>query len=86
MRNPMKLGRSMGNAVITFVLLGFIFYQTLKTDRPQSDPNIHYKKKDIVEYFMQAQASIFVCITGSIMNGIFSVALLFPFEREVFTK
>lgn len=35
---------------------------------------------------MYAQGTFFVSITSVIMTGIFSVALVFPIEREVYTK
>lgn len=78
------MGRAIGNAVLTLVIVGLIFIHAISDDRPNVD-NI-YNPFDLIIYFIKAQGTAFVGVTNVIMTGIFSVALLFPVEREVFSK
>lgn len=83
-RNPMKFGRAVGNAILMIILLGLIFINAIKDNRPS--PNQPEQFDDLIKYFIGAQGVSFIAITSTIMTGIFSVALVFPVEREVFAK
>lgn len=72
----MKLGRSIGNAILMMVLLGIIFIHAISDDRPV--PDTAYPMNQLIFYFIKAQGTFFVTLTSTIMNGIFSVALVFP--------
>lgn len=72
----MKLGRSIGNAILMIILLGIIFIHAISDDR--LEPNKAYPMPQIIYYFIKAQGTFFVTLTSTIMNGIFSVALVFP--------
>ena len=81
----MKFGRAVGNAVITIIIIGLIFYTGISDGRP--DPKTVYPDiRSLIRYFIFAQGICFVNVTSVIMNGIFSVSLVFPTEREVFAK
>ena len=41
---------------------------------------------ELIRYFISAQGICFVVVTSVIMNGIFSVSLVFPTEREIYAK
>lgn len=83
-RNPMKLGRSIGNSILMIIILGVIFLQTISDHHPNIDDV--YLKFNLIYDFIIAQGTSFVTVTSVIMTGIFSVALVFPVERQVYSK
>lgn len=72
----MKLGRNFGNSILMIVLLGLIFIHSISDDRLV--PDTAYPTPQLIYYFIKAQGTFFITLTSTIMNGIFSVALVFP--------
>lgn len=72
-RNPMKGMRTVGNAVLSFVMVGLIFLNGVGENRPTQDQI--YPFDELRYYFIRVQGSTFVAIVSSIMSGIFSVSL-----------
>ena len=80
----MKFWRAIGNALITIIIVGLINYSGISDNRP--DVSHTYQQNELLFYFISAQGVCFVVITNVLMNGIFSVSLVFPKERQVFAK
>ena len=78
-RNPMKFYGMIGNSLITVIISGLFFLNTIPSTEDilaigaTSDPE-HFTLNLSLE-FIQAQGTSFVNITSVIMVGIFSVAL-----------
>lgn len=66
-------------------IVGLIFRNRIAEDRPQVD-HIYQSYFQLTYYFIQAQGSMFICAACAILSGIFSVALVFPSEREIYFK
>lgn len=73
----MKFYRSIGNALLSIIIVGLIFYNGVMEDRP--DVSQTYESSlPILFYFIKVQGICFVNIVNVIMTGIFSVSLVFP--------
>ena len=87
MRNPMRLTRSIGNSILTIIIVGLIFLHGISDDKPLPiKTGNSYPYFELMIYFIYSQGLCFINTTSILMSGIFSVALVFPVEREVFTK
>lgn len=83
----MRLGRSIGNSILTIIILGLIFLHAISDNKPLPiETGNSYSYIDLLFYFIYSQGLCFNNTTSILMTGIFSVALVFPVEREVFTK
>ena len=80
----MKVGRGLAISVLMTAIVGIIFYQSVSDGRPHADGV--YLRQYLFEYFGYAQGVSFICVTSIIMTGLNSVILVFPTEREVFSK
>jgi hypothetical protein len=67
------------------ILIGLVFLNRISDDRPTADSQ-YYSPLELIPYFVGSQGTMFVSICVPILSGIFSVALVFPEEREMFYK
>ena len=84
LRNKMKLVRGVMISMMMTIIIGLIFIKVVSDNRPNSSSI--YEPIDLIKYFVDAQGVSFICVTSMIMNGLNSVILVFPTEREVFAK
>jgi hypothetical protein len=79
LRDPMNLFRIFISNFLMIFLIGLVFLNQIAANRP--NPHTPYTPLYLLEYFIEAQGTMFVSICVPIISGIFAVALVFPEER-----